>query len=34
MIRRIVSLGVLAGAAGAVARLWPDLQRYLKIRKM
>ncbi|WP_414654851.1 DUF6893 family small protein [Iamia sp.] len=34
MIRRLLLLGVLAGTAGAAYKMWPDIQRYLKIKQM
>ncbi len=35
MVRRLALILGIAGAAGAVAReVWPDVRRYLRIRKM
>jgi hypothetical protein len=34
MLRRLLTLTVLAGIAGVVARSLPDITRYLKIRSM
>ena len=34
MIRRLILMGVLAGVAGAAFKSWPDVQRYLKIKRM
>lgn len=34
MIRKLFALGVLGGAAALGAKMWPDLQRYLKIKQM
>ncbi len=34
MIKRILTLGVLGGAAALGVKLWPDVQRYLKIKSM
>lgn len=34
MIRRILLLGALSGAAAIGVKSWPDVQRYLKMKKM
>lgn len=34
MIPRILLVGTLAGAAGVAYRIWPDVQRYLRIKSM
>ena len=34
MIRRLLLLSAAAGAAFAAFKVWPDVQRYLKIRAM
>ncbi len=34
MIRRLLFMSVLAGAAAAAFKAWPDVQRYLKIKQM
>ncbi len=34
MLRRLVTLAVLAGMAGVVVQSLPDITRYLKIRSM
>ncbi|WP_420847659.1 DUF6893 family small protein [Natronosporangium hydrolyticum] len=34
MIRRTLGLAALAGITAIVVKSWPDLVRYLKIRKM
>lgn len=34
MIRKLLTLGVLGGAVVLGVTLWPDVQRYLKIKQM
>ncbi|MGI8711321.1 MAG: DUF6893 family small protein [Acidimicrobiales bacterium] len=34
MILRILVLGALGGAAALGVKLWPDVQRYIKIKSM
>jgi hypothetical protein len=34
MVRKILMVLIPAAAVGAVASLWPDIQRYLKIKQM
>ncbi len=34
MIRKLLFLTVLAGSASLAVKLWPDIQRYLNIKKM
>ncbi len=34
MIKWLVAVAAIAGAAGVGSKLWPDLARYLKIREM
>jgi hypothetical protein len=31
---KLVGLGMLAAAVGAIAVQWPEIQRYLKVRSM
>ncbi len=33
-MKKLLFLGLVAGAAAAVAAQWPDIQRYMKIRSM
>jgi hypothetical protein len=33
-MKKLLFLGLVAGAAAAVAVQWPEIQRYMKIRAM
>ncbi len=33
-MKKLLTLAVLAGVAAAGATMWPDVQRYIKIRSM
>jgi hypothetical protein len=33
-VKKLLFLGLLVGAGAAVAREWPSIQRYMKIRAM
>jgi hypothetical protein len=33
-MKQIVALGLLAAVGAAIAAQWPEIQRYLKVRKM
>jgi hypothetical protein len=33
-VKKLLFLGLVAGAGAALAREWPSIQRYLKIRAM
>ena len=33
-MKKLLFLGLLVGAGAAVAKEWPNVQRYLKIRSM
>ena len=33
-MKRLLLLGLIAGAAAAVAAQWPEIQRYMKMRAM
>jgi hypothetical protein len=33
-VRKLLLLGLIAGAAAAVAVQWPEIQRYMKMRAM
>jgi hypothetical protein len=33
-VKKLLFLGLIAGAAAAVAAQWPDIQRYMKMKNM
>ena len=33
-MKKLLFLGLIAGAAAAVAAQWPDIQRYMKMKNM
>jgi Family of unknown function (DUF6893) len=33
-VKKLLFLGLLVGAGAAVAKQWPEIQRYMKIKSM